>query len=70
VNCVIEDSIFIIPHGMILVGTCAACNGPVLAPQIWRADEGGDRPLGQCQDCGKREKRKDVPRFGPIVEVK
>lgn len=64
------DEAYIIPHDMVLIGTCGACGGPVLSPQIIADTGTASRGIvGQCTRCQRHTKPEGHPLFGPIREM-
>lgn len=55
-----------LPAGFCVVGTCGACGGPVLSPQM---SSGVGEPTRTCMDCGRTVKTTLFPNFGPILEM-
>lgn len=52
--------------GSIIVGTCSACFGPMLIPEMW-AGTPEVHPKPTCADCGRS--KKTVAKWGPVIEV-
>lgn len=58
-----------VPEGMILLGTCGACGGPVLAPMYVLSTGTGVTPvIGACGYCQRRHKQ-ITPVYGPVLEM-
>ena len=59
-----------VPQDMVLMGTCGACGGPLLAPMHWMTNntENQEPPI-QCAFCQRIAKPSAPARFGPIKEM-
>ena len=63
-------SVYVVPNGMLLTGTCGACGGPILSPAIYFSDGTVNAPpSGQCGTCGRHAKPDIEPTFGPVKEM-
>jgi hypothetical protein len=59
---------YIVPDGLVLIGTCGECGGPVLAPQVtWSDGTATGAVRGQCATCKRVSKPEAQPTFGPIL---
>jgi hypothetical protein len=62
-------SVFIVPNGYNLVGTCGSCGGPVLQSMYSSStDSGPVTPPSICSVCHKVVKSQEAP-YGPILEM-
>ena len=53
------------PNGFNIVGTCKACGGAILSPQL----QDGNLPDEHCQKCGRKAKKDQQATFGPLREM-
>jgi hypothetical protein len=61
---------FMVPAGFILTGTCGACGGPLITPQV--ISSGGiayEPPVETCMHCQRVAKTPVVANYGPIKEM-
>lgn len=61
--------VYQVPSGTVLVGTCGACGGPVLSPQILGSSNTNELPPAQCANCGRMAKPTINPQYGPLQEM-
>lgn len=63
-------SYYVVPPGMVLVGTCGSCGGPVLSPAIIYQNGTQETPsAGSCGLCQRRVKADIQPTYGPVKEM-